>query len=59
MKAEAARKTVAKKVENVPPVVPGKKAQQAGAATVRANKDAMSRLSRTGSINDAMSIDFD
>ena len=59
LKAEKARLTAAKKVENVPPVATGKRQAGQPAAKARANQDAMKKLSRTGSIHDAMRIDFD
>lgn len=59
LKAEKARATANKKVENVPPVATGKRQAGTPAAKARANQDAMKKLSKTGSIHDAMSIDFD
>jgi hypothetical protein len=59
MEAEKAKAKVAQKVEKVPPVVPPKRAQQKNAAQIRSNQDAMRRLSRTGSIHDALGVDFD
>lgn len=59
LKAEKAKATAAKKVENVPPVATGKRQAGQPAAKARANQDAMKKLSRTGSIHDAMRIDFD
>lgn len=59
MEAEKAKAKVAQKVEKVPPVTPPKRAQQKSASQLRANQDAMKRLSRTGSIHDALGIDFD
>jgi len=57
MRAEAAKAKANKKVENVPPVAPTKRRQQNGNRSK--NREAMSRLSKTGSIHDAMAIDFD
>lgn len=60
MKAEQARGKAKAKVVNAPPVAPQKQRQQgANQAAARRNKDAMKRLARTGSIEDAMMIDFD
>lgn len=59
MEAEKAKATAAKKVEKVPPVVPNKRQTGKNAAQIRANQDAMKRLSKTGSIHDALAIDFD
>lgn len=59
MQAEKARAKAAKKVENKPPVAPQKRQPGANAAKAAKNREAMKRLSRTGSIADAMAIDFD
>lgn len=59
LKAEKAKATANKKVENVPPVATGKRQAGQPAAKARANQEAMKKLSKTGSIHDAMSIDFD
>lgn len=59
MRAEKAREKAKAKVQNVPPVAPPKAQKQGNAAAVRRNQDAMKRLSRTGSIADAMAVDFD
>jgi hypothetical protein len=54
MKSAAASKTVREKVKAAPsPVKPG-----AGAARTD-NRDAMRRLIKSGSIRDAMKVDFD
>lgn len=61
MKGLAAEKAMLKakaKVQDVPPVAPQKRVPSAAQNNVRANKDAMRRLEKTGSINDAMKIDF-
>lgn len=59
LEAERARKTALQKVANAPAVPPrGKPAGSATNTQARANKDAMKRLNRTGSIRDAMQIDF-
>lgn len=58
--ALAARAKANSKVERVPPVVAPQKAQQGpNAASSRKNRDALARLNKSGSIHDAMSIDFD
>lgn len=59
MQAEKAKAKAAQKVQNVPPVAPQKRQPGVNAATAQRNKDAVKRLSRTGSIDDAMAIDFD
>lgn len=59
MEAEKAKAKVAQKVEKVPPVMPNKRAQPKNAAQVRANQDAMRKLSKSGSIHDAVMIDFE
>ncbi|MGN6535203.1 MAG: hypothetical protein ACTHKQ_05660 [Mesorhizobium sp.] len=59
LKAEKAAQKAKQKVLNVPPVTPQKRPQGANAAKVAKNKDAMKRLARSGSIEDAMSIDFE
>lgn len=56
--AEQARAKAKQKVVNVPPVAPNKRQPGQGANAVRKNQDAMKRLARTGSIHDAMDIDF-
>lgn len=60
MQAEQAKGKALTKVANAPPATP--KARPTGAPgqqQVRKNKEAMQRLSRTGSIKDALAIDFD
>ncbi|MEX2741094.1 hypothetical protein AB3480_06555 [Rhizobium mongolense] len=54
--AEQAKKKAMDKVNNAPPAVPQGKPQ--GSQQGRKNADAMARLSRTGSLKDAMAIDF-
>lgn len=55
-----ARAKANSKVERVPPVVAPQKAQQGQNAVVgRRSKEASARLNKTGSIHDAMRIDFD
>ena len=58
--ALAARAKAQAKVEKVPPVVAPQRAQQApGAAVSKRSREASARLSKSGSIYDAMKIDFD
>uniref|UniRef100_UPI003F4998C7 hypothetical protein n=1 Tax=Ensifer adhaerens TaxID=106592 RepID=UPI003F4998C7 len=59
LQAEQAKGKALAKVQNAPPAAV--KAKPSGPANqqVRKNKEAMQRLSKTGSIKDAMSIDFD
>ncbi|KQS79041.1 hypothetical protein ASG25_10670 [Rhizobium sp. Leaf384] len=58
--AEQAKKKAMTKVNNAPaPVTPKPKAQGANVAQVRKNQDAMQRLGKTGSIKDALNIDFE
>ena len=57
MDAEKARKAAKKKVEKVPPVAPVKASN--GQKTGNQNRKAMWRLSQTGSIHDAVLVDFD
>lgn len=59
MQAEKAKQKVATKVANVPPVTPQKRPQGQNPARVRGNQEAMKRLNKSGSIHDAMKIDFD
>ena len=57
MKAEKARSVAATKVVNVPPVAPKRPGQ--GATAPNKNAEAMKRLKQTGSINDALQVDWD
>jgi hypothetical protein len=57
--AEKAKAKAKAKVANVPPVAQQKRQQGANAAKAAKNKDAMKRLARTGSIQDAILVDFD
>lgn len=57
--AEQAKAKASKKVENVPPVAPNKRQPSVNASKTRKNQEAMKRLNRSGSIHDAMAIDFD
>src|SRR5690606_39042023 len=60
MKAEKAREKAKVKAQHAPPVAPQKQRQHGGnQAAARRNQEAVKRLARTGSIEDAMSIDFD
>lgn len=56
--AEQARAKAKQKVVNVPPVAPNKRQPGAQASVVRKNQEAMKRLTKSGSIHDAMEIDF-
>lgn len=56
MKAAKARETAKAKVANVPPATPRKPGQPAQA---NRNADAMRKLARSGSIRDAMRVDWD
>jgi regulator of replication initiation timing len=58
MAAEQARAKATNKVANVPPMAQQKR-QAPIAGKQRANQDAMRRLAKTGSMADAMAIDFD
>jgi hypothetical protein len=59
LEAEAAKAKAASKVVNVPPVAVQKRPTGPNAAKLRANQDAMRRLKQSGSIEDAMAVDFD
>jgi hypothetical protein len=59
LQAEKAKKVAQRKVANVPPVQTPRRQTPPSAAKVRANQDAMKRLAKSGSIHDAMSVDFD
>lgn len=60
MKAEQAREKAKQKVVNAPPVAPQKaRSQGVTQGAARKNQEAMKRLARTGSIHDALAIDFD
>ena len=59
LEAEKAKTKVMAKVNNAPPAVPNGKQNGPASQKARANQDAMKRLSKTGSIKDAMMIDFD
>lgn len=60
MRAEKAREKAKQKVTNVPPVAPQKARPHGGnQAAASRNRDAMKRLARSGSLDDALSIDFD
>jgi regulator of replication initiation timing len=57
MAAEKAKAKAAQKVANVPPM--GQQKRQAPAGKLRENQDAMRRLAKTGSMADAMAVDFE
>ena len=57
--AEQAKAKAVKKVENKPPVAQQKRQSGAKASHAARNREAMKRLARTGSIADALAIDFD
>lgn len=59
MKAREARSKLATKVQNVPPATPVNRAKQKGNPQFLKNKEGMRKLEKSGSIHDAMSIDFD
>jgi len=60
MEALEAKKTAQQKVKGVPSVSPPRRQAQSNAvATAKNNQEAMKRLAKTGSLKDAMSIDFD
>lgn len=59
MQAEKAKAKAAKKVENVPPVAPQKRQPGVNAAKTQQNKEAVKRLSRSGSLEDALAVDWD
>ena len=59
MKAEQARAKALTKVTAAPPATPSPRPNGAANQQVRKSKEAMQRLSKSGSIKDAMAIDFD
>jgi hypothetical protein len=60
MEALEAKKTAQQKVKGVPSVSPPRRQAQSNAvATAKNNQEAMKRLAKTGSLKDALSIDFD
>jgi len=59
LQAEQAKTKAMTKVAQAPPAVVVGKGKGVAAQKVRANQEAMKKLSRTGSIKDAMSIDFE
>lgn len=56
-RALAAKEKAQEKVKNVPPIATPKKAQ--GTVKAAGNRDAMRKLAQTGSLRDAMAVDFD
>lgn len=59
LQAEKAKAKVATKVANVPPVTTQRRPQGPSASRLRQNQEAVKRLSRTGSIEDALAIDWE
>jgi hypothetical protein len=59
LEAEAAKAKAATKVVNVPPVAMQKRQPGQTAAKARQNQDAVKKLARSGSIHDAMAVDFE
>lgn len=59
LQAEAAKAKAKGKVVNVPPVAPNKRQPGASTNAARRNQEAKKRLARTGSIEDALNIDWD
>ena len=59
LKAVEARKKAKAKVADAPPVTPAKRQKGSGEYRARRNAEAMKRLEQTGSIQDALAIDFD
>ncbi|OOG65856.1 hypothetical protein BLJAPNOD_02364 [Ensifer sp. M14] len=59
MKAEQARHKALTKVTAAPPATPNPRPNGGANQQIRQNKEALQRLSKTGSMKDAMSIDFD
>lgn len=57
--AEQAKGKALAKVTAAPPVTPNPRPSGVANQQVRQNKDAMQRLSKTGSIRDALAVDFD
>jgi len=58
MAAEEARKAAKAKVASAPPAAPSKR-QKGTDANAKGNREAMRRLSKTGSIEDALLVDWD
>ena len=58
MEARKSKQIAKQKVAAAPPVAPVKRQAPTNSVAVK-NRDAMSRLSRTGSIRDALNVDFD
>ncbi len=59
MKAEQAKKTAKAKAQKAPPATPSKPGQPTKAQRSRRNAEAMRKLADSGSIYDAMAVDFD
>lgn len=59
MQAEQAKKKAMVKVNNAPPPVARGRAQSGNAQQARKQQDAVARLNKTGSLQDALKIDWD
>lgn len=59
MKADQAKKTAKAKAQKAPPATPSKPGQPPKAQQGKRNAEAMRKLAKSGSIRDAMAIDFD
>jgi len=59
MQAEAAKAKAKQKVVNAPPVAPNKRQQSANAANRQRNREAMKKLRQSGSLEDALAVDWD
>ena len=59
MAAEKAKQVAQRKVQDVPPYSPQKRPQGPNASRTRANQEAVKRLEKSGSIYDALKVDFD
>lgn len=59
MAAEKAKQVAKRKVQDVPPYSPQRRPQGPNANRVRANQEAVKRLEKSGSIYDAVKVDFD
>lgn len=58
LQAEAAKAKAVKKVANVPPVAPASRQPGWNATKVTRNRQAMAKLSKTGSLDDALALDY-
>lgn len=59
LRAEQARAKATKKVQNVPPVAPQKRQNSANASQAAKSREAVKRLARSGSLEDALAVDWD